>query len=330
MSKQYRRLEFTNFPRVWGTIIIPARNFVVYRSGTKTPIFTNDPRFFSDFENANIYTKMNSNYKVYACILKELKLMDLRSMKYLLLEYVAHNKIWFNTQQLVIIEKALFALGLMPIQSQYEYLSNDIQNLGEFVKIYPSLVNVYEAIQCYQLKTPPNDIHQYDVNKYLTHLVGFGSRISSCAIDDEVVGLLKYLFGDTVDGYIAPTQETVWHNHNFHPELCLFNPNKSLSSVTDLPSNITNPDALIIPYSINDILLGYTIPTTKGYDLLRGGSEFTSECKVSTPFLNIEQNFAYESETSQNIAKIWQEKTLENSKTNSKKSNKYGLNSEIS
>jgi hypothetical protein len=34
-------------------------------------------------------------------------------------------------------------------------------------------------------------------------IASFGNRISECSIDDEVVALLKIIFGDTIDGYIS-------------------------------------------------------------------------------------------------------------------------------
>lgn len=338
----HHRLDFTEFPRVWGLIHVP-ENYVVYRGGTKPPLLSTDPRFFSDFPTANEYTNMTNQrngaqtYKTYGCCTKELRLMDLRTMRYLFWEYVGYNKLWFDDKELKLVEKALFALGLMSLKEQYEFIqrnANPSNGLGAWLQKYATLHEVYYDVECAFVSYAPID--QFNIDAMMSHYVQFGNRISECSIDDEVVALLKNVFGDTVDGYIAPTFDTVWHDFRFNPELCLFDPSRSLKFTTEVPAHITNPDAIITPVSLSDILLGYSTRIAE-HDLVKGGSRdgltFNGSCRMDknkkkqaqVAIDNLPKNFAYEgSSASSKVQTIWKQenntKKAQDQNTNEKKS----------
>jgi hypothetical protein len=324
----HHRLDFKEFPRVWGLIHVP-ENYVVYRGGTKPPLLSTDPRFFSDFQTANEYTSMTNQrngaqtYKTYACCTKELRLMDLRTMRYLLQEYVGYNRLWFDDQELRLVEKAMFALGLMSLKDQYEFIkryAHPSNGLELWLQRYPTLQDVYYDIECESLGNAPID--QFNIDAMMSHYVQFGNRISDCSIDDEVVALLKNVFGDTVDGYIAPTFDTVWHNFRFNPELCLFDPSHSLKFTSEVPSHVVDPDAIVTPISITDILLGYSTRIAE-HDLVKGGARdgvtFNGSCKIDknkkkdtqAAIDNLPRNFAYEgSSASSKVATVWKQEKL--------------------
>lgn len=310
---QYNRLEFTSFPRTWGIITIP-ENFVVYRGGTKPPILGSDPRFFSDFSTADMYTRIQQNYKTYACFTNELKLMDIRTLRYLFLEYVGHNRLMFTDDEIGLIKKIKFALGLIPIQEQFDYIHNytDIHTgLYHWKNKYPDANNIHDIeydLRCnYEIKIG-NGAMPMNFDENISYYMNFGNRASECSIDDYMVGLLKIIFKDTIDGYIAPTLETIWHDFNFHPELCLFDPSKSLKICTEVPTGITDPDSFIPPINIGS-LLGTRV--VADFDMMLGGSpEERQACKKneSTYFSEIKHNFTNDEDTTEKnieVSKIW-------------------------
>lgn len=317
--QQFNRLEFTEFPRTWGIITIP-ENYVVYRGGTTPPFLKSDPRFFSDFQTANMYTQIQPGYKTYACCVNELKLMDIRTLRYLFLEYVGYNRLMFSDEELGLIKKILFALGLIPLKEQLQYIQTgaDIHTgLQHWKNKFPDENNISDLeyeIRCdYEAKTGGGPIPM-NIDENIEYYMNFGNRISECSIDDYMVGLLKIIFQDTIDGYIAPRLETVWHDFNFHPELCLFNPSKSLKLCSEVPTSIPNPDAFITPIHI------YTLLGTKkiaDYNVVIGGGNSNgSKCKIrkdkntiqSEQFKEIDQNFTNVTDTTKitsEIAEKW-------------------------
>ena len=312
---QFNRLEFTTFPRTWGIITIP-ENFVVYRGGTREPLLSTDPRFFSDFQTADMYSKMQPNYNTYACCTNELKLIDLRTLRYLFLEYVGYNKLLFGKEELGLINKIIFALGLIPIKNQLEYIQNNADThtgLYHWKNKYPDEGNITDIeydIRCNYEEIIGSGPMPMNFEENISYYMNFGNRISECSIDDYMVGLLKIIFQDTIDGYIAPRLETVWHNFNFHPELCLFNPSKSLQLCTKVPSNI-DPDAHIPPINIGTLL---GIRVIADYDMMLGGEGNNNEhtvCKKNDKFQyfkEIKHNFANEEDTKEKnieIVKHW-------------------------
>lgn len=320
--QQFNRLEFTEFPRTWGIITIP-ENYVVYRGGTTPPLLKSDPRFFSDFPTANLYTQIQPGYKTYACCVNELKLMDIRTLRYLFLEYVGYNRLMFSDDELGLIKKILFALGLIPLKEQLQYIQTgaDIHTgLQHWKNKFPDENNISDLeyeIRCdYEAKTGGVTPMNFDEN--IEYYMNFGNRISECSIDDYMVGLLKIIFQDTIDGYIAPRLETVWHDFNFHPELCLFNPSKSLKLCSEVPTNIQNPDTFITPIHILTLLGNKKIAD---YNVVISGGNGNSgnngsKCKIrkdkdavqSEQFKELDQNFVNIADTKKiasEIAEKW-------------------------
>lgn len=316
MSKRYYSLEFAQFPRVWGIINIP-KDVVVYRSGTKAPLLSTDPRFFSDFYTAKAYKDMIPTYNTYACCTNELKLMDLRTLRYLFLEYVGHNRLLFEEAELNIITKALFALGLMSTTEQIEFIKDNVYT-------YPNLERwegqdiqqVAKMVKCVLTRGSYPANKNLAIDRSVEYYQRFGGRISDSSIDDEVVALLKQLFSDVIDGYIAPTLDSVWHDFGFNPELCLFDPSKSLSFCTEVPSTVMNPDLFVPPVNISLIVNG-TYTQITGRDYIKGGGNGNANtnkqyednsCISKRPKLTEDSNFANEKSTievNKKVQNIW-------------------------
>lgn len=334
----YKRLEFNSFPRVWGIITIPS-NFIVYRGGTKSPNLRSDPRFFSDFTTANVYTTTRPGYKTYGCATKELKLMDLRTMRYLFWEYVGYNRLYFDEKQLNLINKISFALGLMSLSDQYNFIQKykDIEHKGLqlWANNFHTINDILIKFNCSVLSSFAT---QSNINELALHYSSFGNRISECSIDDEVVALLKLIFGETVDGYIAPILDSVWHDFQFNPELCLFDPNKSLGICSEVPIDILDPDLIIPPINISVLLDITSDKIVKGqageFNYIKKGGQLKDQCPIineekQKEFINsIPVNFINEKETSDTwmrIKSIWEPSNNTNEiKINSSNSNSRG------
>ena len=317
-TSKYYRLEFTQFPRVWGIINVP-ENFVVYRSGTRPPMLSKDPRFFSDFPTAKTYEQMMAvnGYKTYGCCLKDVRLMDLRTLRYLFWEYVGYNRLWFDEAELKLVKKAMFALGLMTLDDQWSFIQSkgdEHPGLQGWSDKFSSVEEVHYEIECSMGDEPTSVISR---DGTLQHYTNYGNRISETSIDDEVVALLKAIFGDTIDGYIAPTFDTVWHDFRFNPELCLFNPSASIKFCTEVPAHLVNPDSIVPPIDITLVIAGL-FKTVAGTDLIKGGGISDGSgraCKMRSNEVlpDKDSNFANEKDTSKiadKIEKIWKVKMV--------------------
>lgn len=297
----FSNLRFSQFPRVWGIITIP-ENFICYRAGTKNPVLGNNPRFFSEYNIAKLYADEDNYYKIYACIINELKLVDLRTLRYLFIEYIGYNDLLFSEEELENINLTKFALGLMSLNDQHIFMTQNLQKypgLDFWISKYDTFADVLYDIECE--KNINNDSSQFDIDKNEKLYSSFGQRISDCAIDDKVVAFLKNIFSDTIDGYISPHINSVWHGFNFPPELCLFTPNISLKKCGEVLDNnlkiINEPDVDI------SVLLNVTYPLPKiaQKDYIKGGGTQTCLLKTSDKYKEeqekikkIPKNFLYE------------------------------------
>lgn len=357
-KKKYSSLSFNYFPRVWGIITIPEKT-IIYRGGTKKPNLGKDPRFFSDFDTARLYmNKVNEqkpgNYNVYACVTKELKLVDLRTLRHLFTEYIGYNDLLFNDDELNKIEIVKFAFGLMTLSEQFVFIKNNhnkFTGLKDWDEKYRTFRNVSNDFNCSLLEDAPEG---FDIKRIEKHYMQYGHRISECSIDDIVVAFLKSIFGDTIHGYIAPFISSLWHGFNFPPELCLFDPNNSLKFSGQVPEKYINNPEIKVPEIDISVLLEVIYPKQKiaQRDYIKGGSngeefEEGESCPIKTSdeyknkkkfFENIPKNFTNEKNEENNLVLFDEniniidfEINKINKNSNSKNSNskKYPIKSQI-
>lgn len=222
----YKELNFLHFPRVCGIIKIPLHT-IIYITDNNKPRLGELPKFFTDHINSAIYKKKKEGYNIFTCSTNKINLMDIRSLKYLFVEYIGYNGIDFNKIDLILIEKTRFALGLMNIKDQYNFIINNIEKypkLQLFKDTFPFFNSLKKSINL-------NKINKLDPI-LMSHYLQFGHRCSEESIDNEVAIFLKNIFGNKIDGYISPHVESIWHNYNFHQEICLFTPKLLLNKCT--------------------------------------------------------------------------------------------------
>jgi hypothetical protein len=221
----YRNLEFSNFPLTLGQIIIPSDTVVVYRGAEKNPSTCDSPLFFSERNVADVYaireSEMEKQRTVFPCLLshktgnRPIRLVDLRCLAHIFTQdmlYTGREKS-YTPQQRVQITQTLFATGHFTMNMQLNILKClDPQTICHFVKeagFYEKFVN-------------ENAIGERP-----------GYRISLMDIDDTMVWLFKTLYGDIIDGYIAPQLDAPWYSPDrFHQEICLFKPSDCIKVVS--------------------------------------------------------------------------------------------------
>lgn len=218
--------NFVDFDLVWGAIIVPKGTFF-YRSGTRNPQCTEEPRFFSDFNSANIYVTQ-PKYKLYKCTVKrQLNLIDIRVVKYYIKEVLGNNLKDFIKNKVDIRRMCaiIFAVGMESLHSQLEYCKNLSANPSLDVGLNDDLKND---------KGRAAFLEEF-INKNGEFYTNFGQRISIGSFDDFLVRFLKqlmYIQGkESIDGYISPALQTPFHNYAFHNEICLFNPSDSITAI---------------------------------------------------------------------------------------------------
>jgi hypothetical protein len=201
MDNHYN-LKFQDFPITFSPIYIK-EGAVTYRysssSDPKTAIL---PRFFTELEGAKIYesafrsnemSQRNGDY-IWVCIFKNLKLLDIRMLKYMIMEEMQSlteeqlNESESGRTLRSVIETFMIAYGLVPISRQ------------------SNLPNFNEPLQNY------------------------GYRKSITSDDDISIALMKRILYPDYDGYISPALGSLTDNTktNLMNELCLFNPSASI------------------------------------------------------------------------------------------------------
>lgn len=209
-------LSFHTFDLKWGVIDIP-ENLVIFRASKSNPISTIEPRWFGNYETSNIYKK-KYNSDMFLCIIdKNVKLVDIRILKYIILEISLYlnryNKL--TEKMLYKLDCFMTVFGLHPHKLQ--------------------LLNISKAYNKNDRESPYKS--KYD-NKH-NYVRNSGSRLSYGPLDDIAVSYINDLIGHKIDGYISPNLETPFLSDPFKHEICLLNPNKCIKKTFSLNKNNT-------------------------------------------------------------------------------------------
>jgi hypothetical protein len=120
------------------------------------------------------------------------------------------------------------------MQQKKHMFSNWLNKLNT----YPT---VQKLLSCYLGKIiSPTETMQ----KHMAFHENFGHRISHIDVDYIAATVFKAIFGDVIDGYISPTLPSLWHGFAFHPEVCLFNPQKTIGECNAIPLTFNAEDAI--------------------------------------------------------------------------------------
>lgn len=209
-------LTFDNFPISFIPVHL-RQNAIVYRYSSKLtdPKDVQLPRFFSSYDIALLYSKSfggeGAPHNIFACRLNKLKLLDVRIMKFMILE---------GLQDLTETQLALPVITVGTTQ----YTLQQVLNI--FMKAYGLIPD-----------PPPNALQEPFQN--------YGYRHSVVNEDDIAVTFMKMIFYPEFDGYVGPR---LWlaDQKTFTEELCLFEPSSAINTTiklerkTELPYKTVN------------------------------------------------------------------------------------------
>ena len=193
-------LSFENFPMYLSAINIPGEQICVYRASKTNPSTPTHPRFFGEFNVANLYINSPSGAgnPIWKCTFNKTSLLDIRMMRNMVVE-------------------ALLQMDERKFNENVIFGNQRKETFRYYVEIF---------MRAYGLR--PMWERGLGAKNLIEPFQNFGLRSSIFDQDDVAVALLKYIFYPEFAGYIAPKFITQLEPSkiNFHNEICLFNPSE--------------------------------------------------------------------------------------------------------
>jgi len=210
-------LNMNNFPIVYGTINILS-NTLLYRGYNRkyNPITSRPAYFTSDIDIAKAYAGSCDCEVGMFTSTRELRLYDLRFIRSILRDLFPQRK--SNHKDVIECCNTLaLAYGVCSYKRQMELLKKRFDNIDK---------DRLDSLVQYQ-----NFIDSQPTLSGVDPVEAQGVRIAETNNDAEALIFLKEIFGNIVDGYVAPKMHSPYHTEksgNIHPsELVLFDPEKS-------------------------------------------------------------------------------------------------------
>ena len=217
--EQYTIFDIRKFNIVYGAIDIPS-NTLLYRAYNPSyPTISNRPTFYTFDKNlANGYVQ--PGYKMNAFkTTKPLRFYDLRYIRTILSDLFPQKKLLARDNNLINYCKTLaLAYGVCSLSRQIElykerYPNNDIDRLNSIEDFF-KLVN--------------ENIYKNELMNGINPIEARGVRIAETTNDTVAVAVLKEIFQNKIDGYIASEMKSPYHiekTGNMHPpEIVIFDP----------------------------------------------------------------------------------------------------------
>ena len=238
----YCAANIHQFDFVHGIIRIPSQ-FVWYRAyALDTPILSQNPQFFGDRTVSLKYAKGKGRPLGEFQPVRELRLLDMRYVMSILPYMLNHE---FRSHQ--IAKKLVASLGLCTMPKQIELLTELIAD------DYPQAAPFIDRMRQFcNLETKPDWVHPFEIQ---------GVRAGITNIDYEVMIWLKKLFESVVDGIIAPSMPSPFHDQVYtdiersmlYSELILFSPANVLRHIHNVPLE-ERPEYDRLTLDFNDLI----------------------------------------------------------------------------
>ena len=266
---------FENFDYTDGYIIL-LPNTIFYRgipNNIKLDNIIQDTPIYLGPENiAKMYGE-----QVYKLIsIDSIRLIDIRKMKSII-SIILDTIKTFNNELNVDTMRLMIAFGITIYPHQIKLLEqyNNMMNIRlrpEYQKIMHDKI---EHMKKYNFQDVPHN-----------PVMPNGVRIGETITDGYVMLILKELFKDICDGYIAPKLVSPYHPGNIaHEEIVLFNPKTKISMFNDNNTTISKePITKIIDNTNTIININYKTINLQ-IRLVKGGNIFAYEDK-NTFFYN--------------------------------------------
>lgn len=215
MSYQDFALKIKEFDYTHGIITLPKESIWYRAYSPNRPLLTGTPLFFGDIEVAFINTQQDNRHLGEFKCMRSLRVLDIRYVMSIL-PFVFCK----DSPDMEMMKKITISLGLCSMEKQMQLLrelpEHKYPNLPESIKRMETFVG---------LDAKPNWTNPIELK---------GVRVG---ITDYLVMMwLKDLFGNVVDGIIAPVLPTPFHDQSMmYEELIIFQPNEVLRFVQDRP-----------------------------------------------------------------------------------------------
>lgn len=249
-------INFDNFKPVYTPIHIPANVLLLRGYDLRYPPVSEYSSYYThDAQIARGYAENADHALGVFKTTKPILLYDLRYIKVLLREYI-HQLQGANSGEAVNAARiCTVSLGLYSFETQLKLFKERYKH-----SLSDDLAEPLKSLEEYQ-KNPP---------KYANPIELTGVRIAETTNDREMIFFLEMLFGNEIDGYIAPNFKTPFHtekNGILTSELVVFNPLKSgIQFMTNQPEGVS-----VQPHNINYFLDNTGLYTLKQFDTKKGG-----------------------------------------------------------
>ena len=264
--------DIKDFEFVHGPFNLPDNIYIFRAEDPSRSIPPSYPKFFGDYEAANFYYSIGQGSRILkAYRVKPLtRVLDIRYIQATLpFLWDTHNK---SSDDIDIVKMVSLVLGLTSFNRQIELLQEvlDISMYKDDLKKYIQRMKDFR-----NLKSKPSS--------WTNPVELRGVRCGITDIDYMVMGFLKELFGDLVDGIIAPALYSPFHttiNNDItksmmYQELIIFDPSRSLREVVTSSNSleIQSPSIILDEYIRNRFHI-VTIPTSiSRISLISGGKK---------------------------------------------------------
>lgn len=238
--------DFHTFEFVHGVFKLPREIYLFRSEKSNSPFDFTTPLFFGDYEVASSYMGNGRLLRVYEPK-SRIRVLDLRYVQAILPKLF--QSIRLSRSDLEVIYQTSLVFGLVSFQKQIEMLED-----LNIPALQPMLQRMREFAA---LPNKPSWVHPFEMQ---------GVRCSITEMDYKAIHFLKELFGDIIDGVIAPALPTPFHGHPteniqnsmFLQELILFNPDKVLYKM-DLINKLEYVDRYNAQKYIEDLMPGELI-----------------------------------------------------------------------
>lgn len=237
----------STFRPLYGDQIIIPPNAIFWRGfDPKYPAVSNRPAYYGMQYVAEGYAEQYGVTSKPFISRGYLRLLDIRFMKVLISQLFNENK--STKTDINTLASTSLAFGLCSLKHQVELLKIKYKNSKDFLE--EKLKAVSSVLEPYNIIEQP------------------GYRLGETNNDAFVMGFLKELFSNLIDGFISPRMYSPFHTekteHTFNAELIVFDP---LRAGIELLTTPIHPKTLMS--SINEFILqkGKSFMTIKYYDM---------------------------------------------------------------
>ena len=263
-----RLFNIDKFEFVHGPFVLPENIYIFRAEDPARPVPPTYPKFFGDYEVASFYADKNKNRCLKAYTLRDrVRVLDMRYVQAIL------PFLWgpvTSASDKEIIKMTSLVLGLTSLNTQIEMLHEVHNKSSNKIATAPYIARM-EAFR--NLRTKPS---------WMNPIESQGVRCGITDIDYIVMGFLKSLFGDLIDGIIAPALYSPFHDtisydvskSMMYQEIIIFDPSRSLIEVSTTSNQLSVevPPIVLHEYIRNKLRVLTPVKSTSKMSMIAGSA----------------------------------------------------------